>query len=127
MNVEENNEKNSLSEAHLSELSPDIRSYLDQHNIESIMTKAFNNIMSQLPIDPFSEICSILKTESKDIYSINSITLKEIIVEDFKSIPAFEISMTYKGATRTVLRYAVPFSTAAYEKFTASKRIINYI
>ena len=113
-------ESNGSVENHTSKLSPDIRSYLDEHKIEPILTKAFNEVMTKLPIDPFSEICSILKTESKDIFSINSITLKEIIVEDFKSVPSFEISVTYKGATRTVLNYPVPFSTAAFEKFTAS-------
>ena len=113
----EKEESNTSMEAHSTKLSEEVRSYLDQHKIEPILTKAFNEVMNKLPIDPFSEICSILKTESKDIFTINSITLKEIIVEDFKSIPAFEISITYKGATRTVLKYPVPFTTAAYEKF----------
>ena len=113
----EKEESNTSMEAHSTKLSEEVRSYLDQHKIEPILTKAFNEVMNKLPIDPFSEICSILKTESKDIFTINSITLKEIIVEDFKSIPAFEISITYKGATRTVLKYPVPFNTAAYEKF----------
>ena len=102
------------------EIPAEVKLYLEQHNIEPILTKAFNNVMKSLPIDPFSEICSILKTESKDIFSINSISIKEKIVEDFQSIPSFEVSMTYKGATRNVLTYPIPFSTPAYEKYISS-------
>ena len=110
--------KSSLLEG--SDLPEEITKYLEQHKIESILTKAFNDVITRLPIDPFSEICSILKSESKDIFSINSIQIKEQIIEDFKSIPSFELIMTYKGVTRTVLTYPIPFSTLAYEKYTAS-------
>ena len=103
-----------------SELPPKIAAYLQQHKLESILTKAFNDVMDKMPIDPYSEICSILKTESKPIFSVNSIKIKEQIIEDFKSIPSLELIMTYKGATRTVLTYPVPFSSLAYEKYTAS-------
>ena len=103
-----------------SDLPIEIRAYLEKHQIESILTKSFNQIISILPIDPFSDICSILKTESKDIFTINSIKIKDQIIEDFQSIPSFELIMTYKGATRTVLTYPIPFSSLAYEKYTAS-------
>ena len=102
------------------EIPNEVRIYIEQHKIEPILTKAFNDVMRLLPIDPFSEICSILKTESKDIFSINSISIKDKVIEDFQTIPTFEVSMTYKGATRTVLTYPIPFSTLAYEKYTAS-------
>ena len=102
------------------EIPNEVRIYIEQHKIEPILTKAFNDVMRLLPIDPFSEICSILKTESKDIFSINSISIKDKVIEDFQTIPSFEVSMTYKGATRTVLTYPIPFSTLAYEKYTAS-------
>ena len=102
------------------ELPSEIKDYIKQHKLESILTKAFNEVMSKLPIDPYSEICSILKEESKPIFSINSIKVKEQIIEDFKSIPSLELIMSYKGATRTVLTYPVPFSSLAYEKYTAS-------
>ena len=102
------------------EIPTEVRIYIEQHKIEPILTKAFNDVMRLLPIDPFSEICSILKTESKDIFSINSISIKDKVIEDFQTIPTFEVSMTYKGATRTVLTYPIPFSTLAYEKYTAS-------
>ena len=102
------------------EIPNDVRIYLEQHKIEPILTKAFNEVMQLLPIDPFSEICSILKTESKDIFSINSISIKDKVIEDFQTIPSFEVSMTYKGATRTVLTYPIPFSTLAYEKYISS-------
>ena len=109
-----------------SELPPKIVAYLQQHKLESILTKAFNDVMRILPIDPYSEICSILKDESKTIFSINSIKIKDQIIEDFKSIPSLELIMTYKGATRTVLTYPVPFSTLAFEKYTASNdELIN--
>ena len=104
----------------MGEIPAEVRLYLEQHKIEPILSKAFNDVMMRLPIDPFSEICSILKTESKDIFSINSISIKEKIIEDFQTIPSFEVSMTYKGATRTVLTYPIPFSTLAYEKYLAS-------
>ena len=107
------------------EIPAEVRQYLDQHKIEPILTKAFNQVMRDLPIDPFSEICSILKSESKDIYSINSITIKEKVVEDFKTIPTFEVSMTYKGATRTVLTYPIPFSSLAYEKYLAANEELS--
>lgn len=103
----------------------EVHAYLEQHKIEPTLTKAFNDVMRLLPIDPFSEICSILKSESKDIFSINSISIKEQIIEDFKTIPSFEISMTYKGATRTVLTYPIPFSSLAYEKYTESNEELN--
>ena len=103
-----------------SELPEEIKAYIEQHKLESILTKAFNEVMRILPIDPYSEICSILKDESKPIFSINSIKIKDQIIEDFKSIPSLELIMTYKGATRTVLTYPVPFSSLAYEKYTAS-------
>ena len=102
------------------EIPNEVRIYIEQHKIEPILTKAFNDVMRLLPIDPFSEICSILKTESKDIFSINSISIKDKVIEDFQTIQTFEVSMTYKGATRTVLTYPIPFSTLAYEKYTAS-------
>ena len=104
----------------MGEIPAEVRAYLEQHKIEPILSKAFNDVMMRLPIDPFSEICSILKSESKDIFSINSISIKDKIIEDFQTIPSFEISMTYKGATRTVLTYPIPFSTLAYEKYLAS-------
>jgi len=107
------------------EVPLEVHAYLEQHKIEPTLTKAFNDVMRLLPIDPFSEICSILKSESKDIFSINSISIKEQIIEDFKTIPSFEISMTYKGATRTVLTYPIPFSSLAYEKFTESNEELN--
>ena len=107
------------------EVPLEVHAYLEQHKIESTLTKAFNDVMRLLPIDPFSEICSILKSESKDIFSINSISIKEQIIEDFKTIPSFEISMTYKGATRTVLTYPIPFSSLAYEKYTESNEELN--
>ena len=103
-----------------SDLPIEIRAYLEKHQIESILTKSFNQIISILPIDPFSDICSILKTESKDIFTINSIKIKDQIIEDFQSIPSFELIMTFKGSTRTVLTYPIPFSSLAYEKYTAS-------
>ena len=103
-----------------SELPEKIKAYIEEHKIESILTKAFNDVIRILPIDPYSEICSILKDENKPIFSINSIKIKDQIIEDFKSIPSLELIMTYKGATRTVLTYPVPFSTLAYEKYTAS-------
>ena len=99
----------------------EIRGYLELHKLESILTKAFNEVISILPMDPFSDICSILKSESKDIFSINSISIKEKIIEDFQTIPALELIMTYKGATRTVLTYPIPFTSSAYEKYLASK------
>ena len=102
------------------EIPTEVKIYIEQHKIEPILTKAFNDVMRLLPIDPFSEICSILKAESKDIFSINSISIKDKVIEDFQTIPSFEVSMTYKGATRTVLTYPIPFSTLAYEKYTAS-------
>jgi len=107
------------------EVPVEVHAYLEQHKIEPTLTKAFNDVMKLLPIDPFSEICSILKSESKDIFSINSISIKEQIIEDFKTIPSFEISMTYKGATRTVLTYPIPFSSLAYEKYTNSNEELN--
>ena len=113
-----NKKSSSLIEG--SELPSEIKEYIEQHKLESILTKAFNDVMSKLPIDPYSEICSILKEESKPIFSINSIKVKEQIIEDFKSIPSLELIMSYKGATRTVLTYPVPFSSLAYEKYTAS-------
>ena len=113
-----NKKSSSLIEG--SELPSEIKDYIKQHKLESILTKAFNEVMSKLPIDPYSEICSILKEESKPIFSINSIKVKEQIIEDFKSIPSLELIMSYKGATRTVLTYPVPFSSLAYEKYTAS-------
>ena len=103
-----------------SELPEKIKTYIEEHKLESILTKAFNDVIRILPIDPYSEICSILKDENKPIFSINSIKIKDQIIEDFKSIPSLELIMTYKGATRTVLTYPVPFSTLAYEKYTAS-------
>ena len=103
-----------------SELPEKIKAYIEEHKLESILTKAFNDVIRILPIDPYSEICSILKVENKPIFSINSIKIKDQIIEDFKSIPSLELIMTYKGATRTVLSYPVPFSTLAYEKYTAS-------
>ena len=103
-----------------SELPEKIKAYIEEHKLESILTKAFNDVIRILPIDPYSEICSILKDENKPIFSINSIKIKAQIIEDFKSIPSLELIMTYKGATRTVLTYPVPFSTLAYEKYTAS-------
>ena len=103
-----------------SELPEKIKAYIEEHKLESILTKAFNDVIRILPIDPYSEICSILKDENKPIFSINSIKIKDQIIEDFKSIPSLELIMTYKGATRTVLTYPVPFSTLAYEKYTAS-------
>ena len=120
MNIQREDSNSSLTNP-LGEIPAEVRLYLEQHKIESILTKAFNDVMKNLPIDPFSEICSILKTESKDIFSINSISIKEKIIEDFQTIPSFEVSMTYKGATRTVLTYPVPFSTLAYEKYSTSK------
>ena len=113
-----NKKSSSLIEG--SELPSEIKDYIEQHKLEFILTKAFNEVMSKLPIDPYSEICSILKEESKPIFSINSIKVKEQIIEDFKSIPSLELIMSYKGATRTVLTYPVPFSSLAYEKYTAS-------
>ena len=104
-----------------SDLPGEIRMYLEKHKLEPILTKAFNEMIKILPIDPFSDICSILKSESKDIFSVNSITIKDVIIEDFQSIPSLELIMTYKGATRTVLTYPIPFSSLAYEKYTASK------
>ena len=101
-------------------LPKEIVAYIEQHKLESTLTKAFNEVICKLPIDPFSDICSILKTESKAIFSINSIKIKEQIIEDFKSIPSIELIMTYKGATRTALTYPVPFSSLAYEKYTTS-------
>ena len=103
-----------------SELPEKIKAYIEEHKLESILTKAFNDVIRILPIDPYSEICSILKDENKPIFSINSIKIKDQIIEDFKLIPSLELIMTYKGATRTVLTYPVPFSTLAYEKYTAS-------
>ena len=103
-----------------SELPEKIKAYIEEHKLESILTKAFNDVIRILPIDPYSEICSILKDENKPIFSINSFKIKDQIIEDFKSIPSLELIMTYKGATRTVLTYPVPFSTLAYEKYTAS-------
>ena len=103
-----------------SELPEKIKAYIEEHKLESILTKAFNDVIRILPIDPYSEICSILKDENKPIFSINSIKIKDQIIEDFKSIPSLELIMTYKGTTRTVLTYPVPFSTLAYEKYTAS-------
>ena len=103
-----------------SELPEKIKTYIEEHKLESILTKAFNDVIRILPIDPYSEICSILKDENKPIFSINSIKIKDQIIEDFKSIPSLELIMTYKGATRTVLTYPVPFSSLAYEKYTAS-------
>ena len=120
MNLQREESNSSLTNP-LGEIPAEVRLYLEQHKIESILTKAFNDVMKNLPIDPFSEICSILKSESKDIFSINSISIKEKIIEDFQTIPSFEVSMTYKGATRTVLTYPVPFSTLAYEKYSSSK------
>ena len=109
-----------------SELPEEIKAYIEQHKLESILTKAFNDVMRILPIDPYSEICSLLKDESKPIFSVNSIKIKDKIIEDFKSIPSLELIMTFKGATRTVLTYPVPFSTLAYEKYTASNdELIN--
>ena len=119
MNIQREESNSSLNNPS-GEIPAEVKLYLEQHNIEPILTKAFNNVMKSLPIDPFSEICSILKTESKDIFSINSISIKEKIVEDFQSIPSFEVSMTYKGATRNVLTYPIPFSTPAYEKYISS-------
>ena len=107
------------------EVPSEVQAYLDQHKIESILTKAFNEVMKALPIDPFSEICSILKSESKDIFSVNSISIKEKIIEDFKSIPSFEVIMTYKGAIRNVLSYPIPFSSSAYEKYLSSNEELN--
>ena len=103
-----------------SELPEKIKAYIEEHKLESILTKAFNDVIRILPIDPYSEICSILKDENKPIFSINSIKIKDQIIEDFKSIPSLELIMTYKGATRTILTYPLPFSTLAYEKYTAS-------
>ena len=104
-----------------SALPIEIRAYIQQHQLEPILTKAFNEVISILPIDPFSDICSILKAESKEIFSINSIKIKDQIIEDFKTIPALELIMTYKGATRAVLTYPIPFTSLAYEKYSASK------
>ena len=46
--------KSSLLEG--SDLPEEITKYLEQHKIESILTKAFNDVITRLPIDPFSEI-----------------------------------------------------------------------
>ena len=125
MNIQRDESANSTLTNIGGEISAEVHAYLDQHKIESTLTKAFNEVMKTLPIDPFSEICSILKSESKDIFSINSISIKEKVIEDFKSIPSFEVTMTYKGATRNVLSYPIPFSTLAYEKYLSSNEELN--
>ena len=119
MNIQKEESNSSLNNQS-NDIPEEVKLYLEHHKIETILTKAFNDIMKSLPIDPFSEICSILKKESKDIFSINSISIKEKIIEDFQSVPSFEVSMTYKGETRNVLSYPIPFSTQAYEKYISS-------
>ena len=119
MNLQREESLSSVSNQ-TSELPSEIRLYVDQTKLEQTLTNLFNDVLVRLPVDPFSEFCSILKSQSKDSYIIKSISIKEKLFEDFKSFSTFEVSMIYKGTERKILTYPIPFSSPAYEKISAS-------
>ena len=80
--------KSSLLEG--SDLPEEITKYLEQHKIESILTKAFNDVITRLPIDPFSEICSILKSHAP----LWSNTLMQNKVSSWRSLSSGANTMT---------------------------------
>ena len=64
----------SLNNQH-GEIPAEVRQYLEQHKIEPILTKAFNQVMRDLPIDPFGLLrlsilcCKAFRRESSSASS----------------------------------------------------------
>ena len=43
------------------ELSPEIQEYSNKHHIEEVLTLSVNEVLRNLPPDPFSALLSIIK------------------------------------------------------------------
>ena len=102
------------------ELSPEIQEYSNKHHIEEVLTLSVNEVLRNLPPDPFSALLSIIKEHSLPIFTINSMRIVSVICQEFKTIPALAISMSYKGTKRDIFNYRLPFTAALYEKLAQS-------
>ena len=96
-------------------ISSDIKNYITNHNIEYNMNSAINNILLNLPKDPY---CYFIEEMNK--LCDNSITILSLIVVskysiDFKIIPILSITIKYKGMIQKT-EYEVPLNNINYKE-----------
>lgn len=98
----------------------DVKNYCLKFKIETVLNQAINEVLLSMPPDPFSGICSIIKTYSSNSFTVDFITLKNEFNTDFTKVPTLNITLSYKGNTRNILSFPIPFNEADKEKFDAN-------
>ena len=106
--------------------NPTVKEYVSKYNLEQFLNKMVNNILINLPDDPFSEMCTLINDvkiflfkyylqNAKQIYKINSIKLVKKLTSEFEYHFCLEITLSFKGNTQKVLKYFLPFQKNVFE------------
>lgn len=94
----------------------EVKDYIEEFKLEETITKAVNSLVRELPKDPFSFLCSVMKANSLQIYTITDIQINKIYRQDFQKNLELKIRMSYQGNEKETMRYLIPFSNTLYEK-----------
>ncbi|MCQ2819883.1 MAG: hypothetical protein MJ252_21675 [archaeon] len=96
----------------------EVKEYLNNFELESVLNEAVNKVLLELPPDPFSAICSIAKKHCLDTFNIENISLTNELNNDFLKVPTLNITLSYKGNTRKIFSYPLPYNDEDRQKMT---------
>ena len=92
-------------------VSPIIKEYCAKFNIEKVMNSAINEIMSKMPSDPYSLLCTFLKKHSQSIYKIERIELCQKLTDELSLQLALDFTLSFQGNTQKVFTYFLSYNT----------------
>ena len=92
-------------------VSPIIKEYCAKFNIEKVMNSAINEIMSKMPSDPYSLLCTFLKKHSQSIYKIERIELGQKLTDELSLQLALDFTLSFQGNTQKVFTYFLSYNT----------------
>lgn len=102
----------------------EIKEYVEEFKLEEIITKAVNLLVRELPKDPFSFLCSIMKENSLQIYTITDIQIQTVFRQDFQRNLELKIRMSYQGNEKETIRYLIPFKNTLYDKIKDNLELV---
>ena len=92
-------------------VSPIIKEYCAKFSIEKILNSAINEVLTQLPSDPYSLLSTFLKKHSQSIYKIDQIKLDQKLTDDLSLSLALEFTLSFQGNTQKVFTYFLPYNS----------------
>lgn len=90
------------------------KEYIEVNNLEETLDVTINEILRNLPLDPFSSMVELLQDKCASSLQIKQVEIGKTINSDFVENVCISMKSSFKGNNFNI-KYDVPFSSTSYE------------